>query len=266
MLWHRSKDVLEDLGLEPRDCLELWQAMADHSGSTPLDDKLSPSRHLPEFIRKIDIVKWEGALKTELSTWISDRPTAFQQVRQRLAPKDPGSGLGFPETVKSTFSLLVDLRLHGALPAILFNYDRMGCETLMSKVLSTLEAAESDYRETDPVWKKKLRDYDNHQNRVAKTKVKAPKKGNRKEDGSAPSKLDLIRDEASKETDPWLSFNPDAPIGQFSFADSTKVTQEELDRMLRSLRYTGIKQHFLEALRRGLGVHHAGMNRKYRQM
>jgi hypothetical protein len=240
--------------------------MTEQSGSPPLDGMLDPSRSLPAFIRKVDLVKWEGALKQELSNWINDRPIEFRQVRQRLATEAPESKLGFPETVKSTFSLLIDLRSHGALPAILFNYDRMGCETLMSKVLSTLQAAESDYRETDPLWKKKLRDYENHQNRAAKTKVKAPKKGSRKEDGSAPSKLDLIRDEASKEVDPWLSFDPDAPIEEFSFADSTKVSKLELNKMIHALRYTGIKQHFVDALRRGLGVHHAGMNRQYRQL
>jgi hypothetical protein len=85
-------------------------------------------------------------------------------------------------------------------------------------------------------------------------------------DWSMPTKSDLNREEASREPSPWETFDPDAPLTEFSFADWTKISDRELEEMISSLGGWTVKTDFILALRRGLGVHHAGMNRQYRQM
>ena len=93
---------------------------------------------------------------------------------------------------------------------------------------------------------------------------KASKKG-KGEDDEGNSRLDLAREEANRDTSPWESFDPEAPLSEFSLADMTKISREELEGHLNSLRWQRCKPELINALRRGLGVHHAGMNRQYRQ-
>jgi hypothetical protein len=114
---------------------------------------------------------------------------------------------------------------------------------------------------------KEVRDFESYKERLARAKPKLSKKrGSRQDDESTASKMDLVRDEASEEPSPWLGFKPEAAIEQFSFADQAKISKEELENLIRGLQYTGMQPHFIDALRRGLGVHHAGMNRQYRQV
>ena len=76
----------------------------------------------------------------------------------------------------------------------------------------------------------------------------------------------MLRDKASEEVSRWQNFDPDAPISRYSLADETKISKEELEERLSTLDYYPVKPEFIDALRRGLGVHHAGMNRQYRQV
>ncbi|KAK1992440.1 hypothetical protein LX36DRAFT_674554, partial [Colletotrichum falcatum] len=87
-----------------------------------------------------------------------------------------------------------------------------------------------------------------------------------KDFGAVMTRDDLARDDANWEISPWKSFDPEAPLPQFSFADTTKIMQEELEERIHSLDHQGIHPTFIHALRRGLAVHHAGMNRNYRQL
>jgi superfamily II RNA helicase len=90
------------------------------------------------------------------------------------------------------------------------------------------------------------------------------KKG--KGDEEVLSKADLMRDNASTEASPWASFDPENPVDGFHFADHKKLTQEELLKNMRELIRRDVPEWLLNGLKRGIGVHHAGMNRKYRQV
>jgi ATP-dependent RNA helicase DDX60 len=267
---HRSKETLKDLSLEPRDCFQLWQTMVKHeNGSYPVGRHLDPNYALPEMIKKPDITKWEVDLKNQLGNWMVDPNSPFDDVHSDLqASSNPSTD--FREAINSTFSLLVDLRSRGAVPAILFNYDRVGCEKILVKVLETLETAEQEYRETSTEWKVRVNNYERREAQRARKQAKTPKAtGSRrddKNDGTASSKMDNLREDASQEASPDASFDPNAPIEQFSFADWTKTSTQELDALIASMSRANIKKPIIDALRRGLGVHHAGMNRQYRQV
>lgn len=278
----KNLDTLRDLSLEPRDCLSLWHCMGKHQNDRyQVHEALHPEHFFSELVKKSDVVRWEEALKEQLGTWMIDAASPFDAVRdelrgdlyQQVVDKQSDKQQA-TSTVKargswdpSEFNLILDLRSNGALPAIIFNYDRYGCERSLAGLVGTLEEAEAEYRNNSREWAAKVAQYEKWKKSREKAKFKPPKatkkgKGN---DDEGNTRLDLAREEANRDTSPWESFDPDAPLAEFSLADTSKISREELDSHLNSLKWQRCKPELLNALRRGLGVHHAGMNRQYRQ-
>ncbi|KFA45643.1 hypothetical protein S40293_08914 [Stachybotrys chartarum IBT 40293] len=255
-----SKDAgkLEDMSLEPRDCLQLWRAMeSSESEAFPLKTKLiaQPSQN---GLMKSDVLAWEAKLKQQLHSWMTHPESPFSRCQEILASKAPKEDVN-RKTGDTALQLLVDLRSHGALPAILFNFDRDECETTLQSVQSVLEKAEEKYRETSSAWKRKIAEYEKWKKAAAKFRpVKSTSQ-------PGMSKTELAREQASQESSSFAAFSPDEPIPDFSFADMTKISRDELDRLLAPLQGR-VADHFITGIRRGLGVHHSGMNRKYRQV
>lgn len=292
----RNRDTLNDANLEPRDCLSLWNSMKTHQNSEyPISPSLDPESILPEIIQKSDVVRWETALKGQLAAWMADPKSPFDAVQEELRGhrysqlahsyfEAAGSGPGEPSvdtpgnwprvSSRSVFSLVTDLRASGALPAILFNYDRTKCEAIAARLLQILTMAESKYRKTDPAWIAKMAEFEAWKKtrdvaRAKQTKKKASTRaaGRRVDnDGDDQGKVHSEREAASRDVSKWESFDPDAPLAQFSFADTTKTSSEELEERLQTIATNTVSQPFIDALRRGVGVHHAGMNRQYRQV
>lgn len=292
-LENKSRGMPDDLSLEARDCLSLWNAMIRHqSEDFPVDASLSPNENgLPTVIRKADIIRWEKSLKDVLRTWMRDDNSPFDNVVEELSrsisnghhPIDQISRLratdaGSEETstidpeniLDTTLPLLCKLHERNALPAILFSYDRSKCEAICQSVLEQLKTAESKWKSTSPAWKKKLDEWERwklEQTKLAgkkNTKTSSKKKGQEKED-DGPSKADRIQDAASNEASPFANFDPDLPIDGFHFAAKHKEEISELDRHFKQLKKREIATWLIEALSRGIAVHHSGMNRKYRQ-
>ncbi|KAK4151852.1 DEAD/DEAH box helicase [Chaetomidium leptoderma] len=292
----RNRDTLNDASLEPRDCLSLWKCMKRHQNSEyTISPSLNPEIALPEVIRKWDVVQWETALKDQLAEWMVDPKSPFGAVQEELRghrysqlansySETACSGDGGPAvdnpgkwplvSTRSIFSLVTDLRASGALPAILFNYDRTKCEAIAALLLHTLTLAESKYRETNPAWIAKTAEFETwkkacqvasakHMKKKASTRVTG-RRG--EDDGDDRGKAHSEREAASRDVSKWETFDPNAPLAQFSFADTTKISSEELEERLQTIRTGTVPQPFIEALRRGVGIHHAGMNRQYRQV
>ncbi|KAK1775243.1 hypothetical protein QBC45DRAFT_13424 [Copromyces sp. CBS 386.78] len=287
----RSRDTLNDASLEPRDCIELWRHMTKYqNGQYQVPKSLDPENVLPSLVKKSDITKWESALKDVLASWMLDPNSPFEELRsnfrgERFARLSstygqfesgdlPPSQSGAVVSRRSVFSLVTDLRTHGALPAILFNYDRVGCETILQGLNNTLEAAEAAYKQSNPEWLKKLEAFEEWKKyreaaKLKEAKMKETKKSrSRNDDDDGATKGDRARDEANRELSVWDSFDPAAPLPQFGFADNTKLTQQELNARLEPLTWKAdiVRPWILAALYRGIGVHHAGMNRQYRQI
>ncbi|RYP53461.1 hypothetical protein DL769_010517 [Monosporascus sp. CRB-8-3] len=282
-LVRRDLTSLEDTSFEPRDCLTLWRSMQKHSNkrSKP-PETLHPEKCLPEIIGKADVVKWERALKQQLGAWMLHSPSQFDAVREELgglARNKTGSTQSqgnFIASLKSSrsserpspyFSLVFDLRSSGALPAIVFNFDRMRCESIAADLLDNLERAEDLYREGSE-WKAKMTEFERWKKANDKIQAKSAKQATKRQsrDDEGLNKFELLRDRASQEDSPWKSFNPDDPIVEFNLADDAKISKEELEKRLGTLEGHAIKPKVIKALRRGIGVHHAGMNRQYRQI
>lgn len=288
----RGRKMPEDLSLEPQDCYSLWRCMVRHQSSRfPVPAELNPQEALSSsFIRKADVYSWEQRLKEVLSDWMLDpespfdnlridlqrgaqTPMSFQEPDEKLwgEGKPPPTDIGAiskDELCRSVFPLLVGLHGRNALPAILFNYERTTCERLAISVFLELQTAEEKYKE-GPVWKQKLKDFETRRAAVEKMErklastVKKPKK-TAADDRGSQSKEQSVRDAAGAESHPLDNFDSDIPLDQFTFADFRKITWAELMDEIQELEGHHINPLLLEALKRGIGVHHSGLNRRYR--
>ncbi len=303
---NRNRDTLDDISFEPRDCLALWRIMEKRSKYKLENDsrELAPAEFLPKVLKKSDVLPWELALKSEFQHWMRTQGSPFLNVLAELRGKLPGdepqspvkrSKMGGGDGGDGDFSveitpqsgsdegwaaaaprtgalaLLVDLHAQGALPAILFNFDRMACELTLRTVLSQIVDAEAEWKRKSPEWTKTEASYAKWKKSNVQSgkqaKTSAGKEGRDKDNaGERTSKLDLAREEGTRERSKWEGFNPEAPVDRFSFADRTKLTSEELEEAIRGLKWARLPPYLIDGLRRGLAVHHAGMNRRYRQL
>jgi hypothetical protein len=280
----------DDLTLEARDCFSLWQAMSKfQTKDYPLDESLSPAQALPSIIKKVDVAKWEKRLKAILTDWMKDSGSPFDKVLALLresmrtavaedAAVSRGSNdkksdfqkIDSSDLEQTTLPLLVKLHERDALPAILFSYDRGKCESIGQAVLEQLKEAESKWKETSPKWQATIKGWEAWKKMSEKAKSKKPVKVVSKKDRGADdedplSKGDQAKEAGSEEGSVYQSFDPEAPTDMFSFANKKKLEKDVLEHYFRQLRRKGVPPFLMEALTRGIGVHHAGLNRKYRQ-
>jgi hypothetical protein len=276
-LTNRTRGLPSDLTFEARDCFTLWQCMSKHQTKQfPMDKSLEPSAILPEVVKKADIIAWQAGLKTVLSKWMADESSPFDAVRKELSQSLAGlaqlpssddsddddseeeePGLG--HDVESILPLLADLQRQDALPGIIFNYDRAVCEKMCQTLMKQLTEAEAAYKESSSKWKDKLRDWDEWKKEMARREKQGVRGANK-----GMTKADQMREAANQEVSAFASFDPDKPLDGFHFADNKKMSQEELDDFAYQMRRRGVEDWLIDGLRRGIGVHHAGMNRKYR--
>lgn len=285
-LGEKSRGMPDDLALEPRDCLSLWKAMIKcQTDKYQVPSSLDPAKALPKVIRKKDIFAWEKAIKKVFLQWMGDRESPFDEVVQQLSTLkikgDAETVLPTSSTASSvtegenidpydlkatTLPLLYQLHKRRALPAILFNYDRSSCESIADAVLAQLVEAETKWKE-GAQWKKLMDGYEKYQQQKDKKarKPAKPAKKSKDDDEDGGSKLDRMRDESSEGASVYDLFDPEEPQAEFSFANPKQLQKAELQEYVKALRWKNVREELIELLRRGIGVHHAGMNRKYRQ-
>ncbi|KAH7057428.1 hypothetical protein B0J12DRAFT_413955 [Macrophomina phaseolina] len=272
-LLNRARGIPDDFSLEARDCYTLWQSMKAHETEThKVPDSLNPEVALPKVITQADVITWNQSLKALLKAWMEQSDSPFEAVVRDLGhtlydlEKTDDEHLGSEQVVSTIMPLLCHLQEQSALPAILFNYDRSYCEATCESILAQLESAEKEWKETSPAWTKKMAGWEAwKKSRKGSSKKTASKKSSGLPD-EGMGKADLARESAAAEVDSWESFDPDAPIDGFHFTDKTKLLRSELDNYASELRWRGVPDRLIEALSRGIGVHHAGMNRKYRHV
>jgi superfamily II RNA helicase len=276
----KSRGMPDDLALEPRDCLSLWKAMCKHqTDDYKVSKSLDPAEALPLCIRKVDIFAWEKELKKALLAWLNDKSSPFDKVVAELStynaidivdqgatPVTNGDEIDHLDLKSTSLPLLYQLHKRHALPAIFFNYDRSACEEIASSLLSQLVEAELKWKEGS-YWKKRMAEYEKYLELKSKKSARKPPKPSKKgnEDDEGGSKADRLRDESSDGASSYDLFDPEAPQAEFSFANPKHLQKVELDEFIYQLRRKNIKEDLIDLLKRGIGVHHAGMNRKYRQ-
>jgi hypothetical protein len=201
----KSRGMPDDLALEPRDCLLLWKAMSKfQTDKYKLLNTLDPSKALPSCIKKADIFKWEQDLKNVLVQWMNagDSESPFDKVVRELSPpvspieraalfksSDVGAlaveeehEIDLNDLRATTLPLLYQLHQRQALPAILFNYDRSGCEDIAGTLLNQLKAAENRWKEGKE-WQRKLDEWAKWKVLEDKKAAKKPPKVSKKKHG-----------------------------------------------------------------------------------
>ena len=289
-----QKQIPEDLSLEPRDCHTLYEAMCKHSTSDfPVPSELDPREALPAVPRKHDTFRWEKSLKSLVHEWMKNPKSPFQQILASLSQtmrliRQPASQAGKlfrqedveadiecideDDMFQTTMPLLCSLQAQNALPAILFNYDRSRCEALCKHMLKRLERSEETYKATSPAWQRKIETWRSYKKLLEQKEKKSSsqKKSERRrrnddDDDPRASKSERMKEDSElTSSSEWASFDPEAHLDQFSFADPRKVELAELQKFCEKLRRRDVDPSLIEALHRGIAVHHSGCNRLYR--
>ncbi|KAF2144344.1 uncharacterized protein K452DRAFT_223784 [Aplosporella prunicola CBS 121167] len=267
-LLNRSRGMPEDFTLEARDCYTLWKAMKTRETEThKVPNSLNPEKALPAVITQADIINWLKSIKQFLGQWMTDQDSPFDELVEDLGGSlyelegEEDTGLSADGLRSTVVSLLCHLHEQAALPAILFNYDRKNCEDLCKTVVKTLKEAEAEWKDKSPQWAKKMAEWDTWKKNQKNAHKKAAKLLEK-----VKGKAELEREMASVEPNAWESFNPNAPVDGFHFTDRTKLQESELDEYAEELERRHVPKWLIEALYRGIGVHHSGMNRKYRHV
>ncbi|GAA5927004.1 uncharacterized protein JCM15063_000429 [Sporobolomyces koalae] len=259
----------EDLALEPRDCLTLWKAMS--TVDPELDSKLKPRKYFANtpIIAIRDVIKYEAELKQILLTWrqepnYSDPSSRFRRtvavledpLKASLKTSEQLIENASEDQFNSLFTpLLADLNAQNQLPAILFNFSREHCESLGKRISKDLEAAEDKWRKASPAYKERVARAKAAEKSAAK-KAKAVESStvNRKQEEEA-ARMGVVEE--------TTTFDPDAPSEEFTFVGKG-ISHIEFKKDVDELLWLDMDPLIINALRRGVGIHHAGMPRRYR--
>jgi hypothetical protein len=127
-------------------------------------------------------------------------------------------------------------------------------------ILDALENAEREWRETNPEWKRKLRQY-NSWMQHSKDRQRQAKKAERQ-------KPDVDKPPPVTDSSWFNSFDPHEPSPQFSFAGGHgSYSKSDMEKDIQGLVYwKSVPKWAIDALRRGIAVHHSGMNKRYRSL
>lgn len=127
----------------------------------------------------------------------------------------------------------------------------------MQAVVDVLETAEQQWCETSSEWKRKIKQFELWKSMTKERERQADRLKKAKNDDEPA---------ADQDTNWEVAFNPEDPSPQFSFAGNPPVfSKSDLEDEIWSLvRWKAAPDWALKALRRGVGVHHSGMNKHYR--
>lgn len=131
----------------------------------------------------------------------------------------------------------------------------------MAQILCLILKTQEDiWRKNSPDWKRKVAQYDAYLQSAKDRERKAARALKRKGE----------EEDYPVETSEWqASFRLDDPLPDYSFAgQATSYTASELDEDIANLerRKPNPPGWALQCLKRGIAVHHSGMNKGYRSL
>ena len=286
----------DDLGFEPRDCYNIYEHMSKlKTPEFDMPEELEPNKYFADhhIIRKADVVVYQKKIKEHLAKWLADpnsrdKGSPFARLmealdaglRQRMLAVEKRWATLTKESVakggsdttmleEAIVPMVEDLDAEGLLPALCFNYSRSQVEKLGEKIVTTLEEREADYRQNDPAWQRKIKAYE-------KWLGDADKRQKEKERALKRTKKNADKDEdAPEEPEPEIeeggwqeTFDPSAPDPDYSFVGlKNTYGDQDMAMEISFLEKRGAcPVWMLRGLRRGVGIHHSGLNRRYRQL
>lgn len=126
-------------------------------------------------------------------------------------------------------------------------------------IVEKLESSETKWKQSSHRWKTKLAEVENWR------KLEKVRSAQRQKEMKQKQEHDALRDDISS-THAWqATFNEEDPLADFSFAGRPS-SKEELEDTIRDLSgpWLNTPDWAINALRRGIAVHHAGMSKAYR--
>ncbi|KDN44229.1 hypothetical protein RSAG8_05702, partial [Rhizoctonia solani AG-8 WAC10335] len=242
-----------DLALESQDCLSLYSMMV----------KCAPRRELehldPCEALKAVVERWMNANSSKVTN------SSYQRLLRELegdmsrsGPIDKLEDAHSPlVAVEGFIHLLHKLDSNGDLPCLAFNFDRSGCEKFAIALTEALAKAETTWRKSNRQWLQKMEQWE-----AWKANSKARQ---REAERASRRKPEEIEEDQSTS---WQStFDPTDPSPEFSFANlKSGYSKEELANDISDQKWqqNPWPMFLIEALRRGIAVHHAGMPKGYR--
>ena len=281
-----SKAFPKEVSFSPRDSLSLYDALMKHAAAPSLTAalkselaSLSPDAYFPDLlINKARAMEYEARLKLTLTSWLEAGLTnevaavmsaLTGDLRDRIRKMEGLSGLADScydvEFIrKHFFSLLLELNARDQLPGIVFSNDPELCVQLVQDTLEKLEDLESKVLEGESVSednKAKIRAKAQTLKALKKNRDKIMKNKQAEEESRDADQVDL---EIEADQDAYV-VDP-----RFSFIDETeKMDSKELNYWIqRTLYKTQWKRShpLIRALFRGIGVHHSGLVKQYRDL
>jgi superfamily II RNA helicase len=228
------------------------------------------------YIKNSDMINYESALRQTMERWIADSSCSDlidgvisalsgsidRHVKVMETSHTEISPYTRDEYQKSLLPLLNQLNDADKLPALVFHYDRNGIECIAQELVTALETAENKWKAGDVAWQTRVETWQKWKN-----DAKARQKSQDAKLKSAKSKS--LQENAREAEGSWLdTFDPDKPLPQFSFqSPRSKVAGQELEDDIAALtRWNDIPDFVANGLRRGIGIHHSGCNRKLRSL
>ncbi|OAX31611.1 P-loop containing nucleoside triphosphate hydrolase protein, partial [Rhizopogon vinicolor AM-OR11-026] len=273
-----ARSLPSDLALEAIDTLNLYHALRACTALEPsilaaLDPVVFFSSG--KLLQQKDVIRYEGALKHHITPLLSSLDSrdseaplsrVITQLQDDVLSRVPDHALNSQPDRDvyghNLISLVADLHVQGDLPAIFFSLDRSDCEHMAQILHDFLQTHEDVWRENSPEWQRKMTEYDAYLQRAKERERKAARE--------AKAKRKCDEEDKHVETSEWqASFRPNDPLPDFSFAgQATSYTASELDEDIADLerRKPGPPEWALQCLRRGIAVHHSGMNKAYRSL
>eukprot|EP01122_Echinamoeba_exundans_P005175 TRINITY_DN15344_c0_g1_i1.p1 TRINITY_DN15344_c0_g1~~TRINITY_DN15344_c0_g1_i1.p1 ORF type:complete len:1714 (-),score=344.76 TRINITY_DN15344_c0_g1_i1:9-5150(-) len=265
-----------DVSFEPRDSLELFDAMMAFQSQLPEDKQKSLERLNPDTIEIFQGVRritrpmtrqYEKLIKAELLGWatagleqqvdgvLAKLSEAYRKTMQEtevaLAKVDTRM-----ESKQYLFDHIVDviftLASQDRLPVIVFNYDAEICEKLLELLVERLEKEEFKKSQTGDAVKERRQ--------LQKAREQQQRKQKLMRDAKLKEKtaLELVQ----KEHDDAFIPEEEEVDRDFSYcAADVEISKEALD-VIKSY---PPKMPWVRAVKRGIGIHHAGLPTKYRQ-
>ena len=149
----------------------------------------------------------------------------------------------------------------------MFHFDRYHVEEVAKAILERLKKDEAEWRKHSPEWAKKVKGWEDWE-AGAKEREKAAQRAALKKEKAEGDKMDRLQAAAAVDSSPlaiYANFDPDAPSEEFTFINwGTRYSASELEEDIKSLAWSDTPKFLLEALRRGVAVHHSGLPKVYR--
>lgn len=237
-----------DIHFLPEELLNMYYYiyMALDDSQKKMIKSLAPKKFFKSnIICKADIKQYEHHLLSTFERWVREGVLAEAQVRE-VYRMLVGDSLGaFPRVqteeylVSNMLALLDSLKEKDMLPVIVFNTDRELLTRLAKAVFSELER----------------RDMRKKKDKLAEKQRKETKRNRDNE----KTRISWIEESITSEQ----NVEPDTRDIRYTFLDPlTKLTDCEVREELADSR--GTPKSILDMAYRGIGVHHAAMERKYR--